>query len=155
MKPPLNKRSFEAPVSKPVPPSLSNLRWTLDSGASSNMGNDPRMFKGPQHPTRTEIRIADNSRVLATSKGQAALDPHGHNPNIGDGYYLPEFHENLLSIHKLLTLDHEVHFAKDFSYIKFSDPPIIVPIIQENSSFYIPMDLNNHAFSYTFISNRS
>jgi hypothetical protein len=88
--------------------------WIVDSGATSHMSSNRRLFKiffTLERPI--EIYLADESVVYATGMGDVRFTVQGRSILLTNVLYVPKLTSNLISISKLVSKGNEAYINQD------------------------------------------
>jgi hypothetical protein len=72
--------------------------WFLDSGCSNHMSGDAEKFCEVNRGFKQQVKLGNNTRISVEGKGKIKLKLNGMNHIITDVFYMPELHNNLLSV---------------------------------------------------------
>jgi hypothetical protein len=72
--------------------------WFLDSGCSNHMSGDAEKFCELNRGFKQQVKLGNNTRISVEGKGKIKLKLNGMNHIITDVFYVPELHNNLLSV---------------------------------------------------------
>ena len=134
--------------------------WHIDSGATDHVCNNFKAFqKLQQLATPIEIRIGDNSTVLATGMGSILLSTFANNKQqrwilLTDVLYAPDFGTNLISVSKLNEKGCDIQFSCHGSVtILDSKDQWLGSAYKKNSIYCLQAKLFSQkaALKYTFI----
>jgi len=106
-----DKVSFMAANEKSIP---EEFIWILDSGSSSHMVNDEKLFKSLTRK-ESEIGIAKKKETII-SKGIGTVETE--NCILNDVLFVPELSQNLLSVSAIVKNGGKVDFARNKAEIK-------------------------------------
>lgn len=92
--------------------------WCVDSGASSHISNDKKLFKSFNTNTKEAIRVGSGHTLVSEGRGVIELITHvgdkSYKLNLQNVLYVPRFEGNLLSVKKLIERNElEVKFKSD------------------------------------------
>lgn len=105
--------------------------WCFDSGASSHMCNDLRLFTNIHDYDTKEVLVANGTSVVAEGVGNVTLcilvdDDTPMRVNISNVLYVPELDENLISVYKLSKNGFTILFQDDNCFLIKGDDKILV-----------------------------
>lgn len=76
--------------------------WFLDSGCTNHMCGDKGLFSELNESLSSEVRFGNNSRIPVNGRGKISIKLNNREQNwIGDVFYVPGLHQNLLSVGQL------------------------------------------------------
>jgi len=76
--------------------------WYLDTGCSNHMCGKKELFSSLDETVKSNVKFGNNSNIPIVGKGQIAIRLKDGSQNfIGDVFYAPGLHHNLLSIGQL------------------------------------------------------
>lgn len=108
-----------------TPESSANKFWIIDSGSSSHLTPDKKIFEKINPTTECSLRMADKSTTEITGIGTAKITTiiNGEQTDISanETMYCPELRNNLLSVSKMCDKGFTVTFSRDEAIIKNSD----------------------------------
>ena len=76
--------------------------WYLDTGCSNHMCGKKELFSSLDETVKSNVKFGNNSNIPIVGKGQIAIRlKDGSHNFIGDVFYAPGLHHNLLSMRQL------------------------------------------------------
>ncbi|KAG6511961.1 hypothetical protein ZIOFF_030048 [Zingiber officinale] len=122
--------------------------WLIDSGCTNHMTNDKELFKD-LHPTKiTKVRIGNGDYISVKGKGTVAITSCSGTKLISEVLFVPEIHQNLLSVGQLIEKGFKVVFENNFCLIKDAANQDIFKIKMKGKSFALkPLEEEQTAFS--------
>ncbi|KAG6509172.1 hypothetical protein ZIOFF_034563 [Zingiber officinale] len=122
--------------------------WLIDSGCTNHMTNDKELFKD-LHPTKiTKVRIGNGDYISVKGKGTVAITSCSGTKLISEVLFVPEIHQNLLSVGQLIEKGFKVVFEDNFCLIKDAANQDIFKIKMKGKSFALkPLEEEQTAFS--------
>jgi hypothetical protein len=72
--------------------------WFLDSGCSNHMSGAEEKLCELNRGFKQQVNLGNNTRISVEGKGKIKLKLNGMNHIITDVFYVPELHNNLLSV---------------------------------------------------------
>lgn len=112
----------------------SNM-WVLDSGASSHMCNDAKLFSTINKGEQT-VTLASGDFVVAKGIGSVSVKTRVRDITLTDVLYVPSLHGNFLSVSKILQHGFLVQFNKKLAEVKSKNKETIFSAKAENGIFY-------------------
>ncbi|KRX56900.1 Retrovirus-related Pol polyprotein from transposon TNT 1-94 [Trichinella sp. T9] len=118
----------------------SNLKWCLDSGASSHMCSNKEMFLSMKNMKRT-LSLANNKSTEIMGTGTANLEIPGsdgtRSVKLHDTLYVPDLRSNLLSVAKITENGFQVTFQENAAIIANQNLGTVMVAHKENGLYYV------------------
>ena len=122
-------------LANPPPPSTSPS-WIVDSGASSHMTSNPRVFTSyDPSPGSSKVRTASGDLLTIAGVGRVALTPSLHLSRV---LHVPRLVVHLLSLNKLVRdLDHDLTFNSHSCFYRDKVSGRITTLAKEHQGLYL------------------
>ncbi|KRX69779.1 Retrovirus-related Pol polyprotein from transposon TNT 1-94 [Trichinella sp. T6] len=118
----------------------SNLKWCLDSGASSHMCSNKEMFLSMKNMKRT-LSLANNKSTEIMGTGTANLEIPGsdgmRSVKLHNTLYVPDLRSNLLSVAKITEKGFQVIFQENSAIIANQNLGTIMVAHKEDGLYYV------------------
>ena len=100
--------------------SVIDQKWCIDSGCTSYLCKDPRLFT-QSHKTDEGVRLANDATAKVTAKGDvriiASNGKHDRQITLCNALCVPDLRTNLMSVAKIVDKGYEVLFTKRRAYV--------------------------------------
>lgn len=104
---------------------FKNNNWILDSGASSHMCSDKKLFSSLKKYNQ-KVFIASGENVEASGIGEVNLKSFGTNITLSNVLFVPVLNSNFLSVSKIIKNGCRVQFADNKAYVNSVNNELIL-----------------------------
>ena len=124
-----------AALANPSPPSTSPS-WIADSGASSHMTSNPRVFTSyDPSPGSSKVQTASSDLLTVAGIGRVALTPSLHLSRV---LHVPRLVVHILSLNKLVRdLDHDLTFNSHSCFYRDKVSGRMTTLAKEHQGLYL------------------
>jgi len=134
--------------------SNSSECWLVDSGCTNHMTHDQELFRELDKSQVSKVRIDNGDLITVEGKGTIAIESSAYTKLIYDVLYVPEIHQNLLSVGQLIEKGFKVIFENKHPLIKDVDDKEIFNIKMRGKSFSFDL-LEEEQTTYPFTVNNT
>lgn len=118
-----------------------NLKWCLDSGATSHFCNEAGNFREMYDANRGSLNLANRQTTVSAGTGKAyfsanVLGKRKH-VTLDNALLVPDLRANLLSVGKIADLGFEVTFRKDGAVVTDRDGKLVLNADRFDGLYYI------------------
>lgn len=118
--------------------SQPQIKWILDSGATSHMVNDIKQFIEYKEIKNVKLNMANEDTINVKGRGIVKLKlESGHIIKLLDVLYVPDLRSNLISVSKITNASYNVNFRENNALISNSKNEIIAKFEKKNGLYYI------------------
>lgn len=105
--------------------------WIVDSGATTHVTNNKRLFETLNSTTNSQVIVANNTKESAYGKGTCTISLVSENGDLSstklnDVLYTPNIQGNMISVNKLMKSGFVVVFDKGICEIKHNNKQVAV-----------------------------